>query len=83
MKIMPVNFVSAVECDPLDLPNGNVTISGNNSGDSATYLCDEGYTLVGDGTRICQLTGNWTGTDPICYCKPLYMNKRHFTILNV
>ena len=58
MKIMLLNFVSAVECEPLDLPNGNVVISGNISGDTAIYSCDEGYTLVGDGTRICQLTGN-------------------------
>lgn len=31
--------------------------------------CYEGYTLIGDGTRLCLPDGTWSGTEP--ECKPV------------
>ena len=51
--------------------NGTVTVTGTNPGDVATYMCDSGFTLVGNQTRECQLTGMWEliGEEPTCYSK--------------
>ena len=39
-------------------------------GDVATYICVQGYYVVGDVTRTCILTLNgtaiWNGTEPYC-----------------
>ncbi|XP_064385904.1 uncharacterized protein LOC135334578 isoform X3 [Halichondria panicea] len=40
-------------------PNGTV----------ATYICDDGFNLNGDATRIC-FDGYWTGTEPVCTTNP-------------
>ncbi len=33
---------------------------------TATYTCDDGYTLTGDMTRICLADGMWSGAAPTC-----------------
>ena len=56
----------AVQCPALDNPpNGEVTLSNNNSAFSvATYRCDFGY-IIGDVTsRTCQVDGSWSGSEP-------------------
>ncbi|XP_052791545.1 CUB and sushi domain-containing protein 3-like [Mya arenaria] len=56
-----------VSCTTLTQPdNGNMTTSTDGSASTVTYTCDVGYTLAGDGTRQCSVTGVWTGSDPIC-----------------
>ena len=30
------------------------------------YKCDEGYSLIGPSTRVCQSSGNWSGEEPVC-----------------
>lgn len=30
------------------------------------YTCIDGYTLIGDAMRTCQLNGTWNGTTPTC-----------------
>ena len=30
------------------------------------YKCDEGYSLIGPSTRICQSNGEWSGEEPFC-----------------
>ena len=35
-------------------------------GTIATYVCDEGFSLVGAMTRVCQSDGTFSGTDPVC-----------------
>ena len=53
-------------CDTLSNPvNGGVT-TGRAVFDTATYYCDYGYDLIGDGTVNCQLSGKWSGSPPIC-----------------
>ena len=71
---MPVKYVhnvfllsSAVDCNPLSDPaNGQVSTNGTTFGETATYSCNTGYNLVGDSTRTCQATGNWSGSEPTC-----------------
>lgn len=45
--------------------------SGSSFGidDKLSYRCDEGLHLLGSKTRVCQESGQWTGTEPKCYCK--------------
>ena len=37
----------------------------------ATYVCNDGYDLVGDELRTCQGNGLWSGAEPTCMCKCL------------
>ena len=57
-----------VDCGNLTAPaNGSVThTSGTTFGQTATYSCNTGYNLVGDSTRTCQATGQWSGSAPTC-----------------
>ena len=60
--------LTAVDCGNLTDPvNGSVDdTAGTSLGQTATYSCDTGYNLVGDSTRTCQATGNWSGGTPTC-----------------
>ena len=50
-----------------DPANGSITLTaGTTLGQTATYSCNTGYTLVGDRTRTCQATGEWSGSAPTC-----------------
>ena len=35
----------------------------------ASYTCSEGYDLIGDEMRTCQVDGQWTGAELTCMCK--------------
>ena len=61
-------ILTAVECANLTDPvNGSVNhIVGTTLGQTATYICNTGYNLVGDSTRTCQAAGNWSGSAPTC-----------------
>ena len=69
MTMVVGRFLSTVtNCSSLsDPPNGHVSYSG--SGTTANYTCDSGYTLNGNGTRVCQTNGTWSGSAPSCECK--------------
>ena len=62
---------SLVKCEPLTLENGNVTYStslvanGYPALTTAYFSCNVGY-LSGPLSRTCQLSGDWTGTNPTC-----------------
>lgn len=69
-----VTFVAstaAVDCGELDSPaNGMVTTAPSTVYQSvATYECEEGYNLVGDMTRECQASGEWSNSAPQCESK--------------
>ena len=53
----------------MDPPGGHVDVPSLNPGSIATYLCDEGYILVGDSSRICDETTVWAGHEPVCQSK--------------
>ena len=59
-----------MNCGTLTNPaNGNVTHSGGTTfGQTATYSCNTGYSLVGGNTRICQAARTWSGSAPTCQC---------------
>ena len=48
------------------LANGRVSVEGFRFRRIVHYSCNEGYVLVGDNTRTCLETGNWSGEDPTC-----------------
>ncbi|XP_064626004.1 sushi, von Willebrand factor type A, EGF and pentraxin domain-containing protein 1-like [Lineus longissimus] len=60
-----------VSCLPLpeSLDNGRVEITGYQYGDSATFTCDPGHSLVGMSELRCAEDGSWTGGVPFCYRK--------------
>ena len=56
-----------INCGPLDEPeNGFVSSSGTAKGDTATYSCKTGFVLEGEDMRVCNHSGNWTGSVPEC-----------------
>ena len=63
-----------MDCNNLTDPdNGQVTLTaGTTFGQNATYSCDPGYNLVGDSTRTCQATRDWSGNEPTC--EGVYVN---------
>ena len=60
-----IDFIT--ECAHLSSPlAGSVTQNGSAVGAVADYSCVAGYQLKGPISRSCSITGNWTGTKPIC-----------------
>ena len=61
-------FVSAVvDCGSLDDPdNGQVNFSNTTFESTANYTCDLGYSLNGNSTRTCEVSGEWSGDPPSC-----------------
>lgn len=44
------------------------------TGAQAFYTCSDGYKLIGNDSRTCQINGSWSGADPYCDiadCGPL------------
>ena len=79
--LLPVCFISdcyctcvfilpstVVDCSALtNPPNGQISTTGGTTfGQNATYSCNTGYNLMGDNTRTCEATGNWSGSAPTC-----------------
>ena len=55
-----------VDCGNItDFINGEVIRNGTVLNSKATLTCNSGYTLVGNITRVCLSTGNWSG---YAYC---------------
>ena len=59
------------DCGTLPDPsNGQVNLDeGTTIGSTAVYTCDEGHTLVGASTRMCQSDGVWANSEPTCQRK--------------
>ena len=59
---------TAVDCGTMTNPNnGQVSHTGETTfGQSATYSCNTGYNLVGGSIRMCQATGEWSGSASTC-----------------
>lgn len=52
--------------DPPDIHGGVVHTSGHRAGDTATYTCQPGYVISGEGVLSCGLGGEWSGKAPSC-----------------
>ena len=65
---MIYSILIVVDCGPLNDPaNGRVShTAGTTFEQTATYSCNTGYNLLGDSTRTCQATGNWSESAPTC-----------------
>ncbi|XP_007889802.2 sushi repeat-containing protein SRPX2 [Callorhinchus milii] len=57
-----------VRCHMLPaFPYGTYICSKGSAMDSrCEYICEQGYQLEGDRTRVCLQTGQWSGTEPFC-----------------
>ena len=54
----------------MDPVNGMVMMTGNSVGDTATYSCNDGYSLSGVDMVTCQDNGQWSDPPPICVPVP-------------
>lgn len=62
--------IAAVRCRRLNNPSdGSVSLSGTTVGSTATYSCNDGFTLQGQSTRTCQSNSQWSGSAPTCQRK--------------
>ncbi|KAK4305073.1 hypothetical protein Pmani_023017 [Petrolisthes manimaculis] len=58
---------SAISCPiPIDIRRGRVTGNNYTFGGTITYQCNEGHDLVGEATRTCLASKEWSGTSPYC-----------------
>ena len=66
MSIILFPLLIIVDCGSLSNPeNGQVMFSSTVEGSTATYVCDEGFDLIGND-RQCLSTGSWSGPEPVC-----------------
>ena len=64
-----------------DPENGQVEQNGNRERAVADYSCDYGYTLEGDSQRSCDANGRWSGTNPICKSRSIFILYVEYQIL--
>ena len=63
-------FSDMIACPELMNPeNGQVDNNGMTENSTATYSCDNGYTLNGPLTRTCSSDGVWSESEPSCQSK--------------
>ena len=58
-----------VTCPPLTPPTNGLISGGEGEqpvGSTASYSCDEGYSLEGSQQRTCRSDGLWSGMEPTC-----------------
>uniref|UniRef100_H2Y5C3 Sushi domain-containing protein n=1 Tax=Ciona savignyi TaxID=51511 RepID=H2Y5C3_CIOSA len=61
-------------CDPItcnrpdEISYGSLTTAGNSFeiGETVTYVCNDGYEIVGQGVLTCTNTGEWSHDEPTC-----------------
>ena len=67
MKIIVMMSLLLALCPDKDYPaNGMVSQSGNSVGDTATFVCNDGYELVGSPVLTCQDNGTWDNSPAVC-----------------
>ena len=71
VKLYPLFAITAEPCSELKSPqNGTVTVEVLLYPNEATYECSDGFNLVGNATRKCQISGEWTEEAPTCEEEP-------------
>ena len=53
----------------VSISGGVVCLNGTTVGSEAVYVCNDGYNLMGNETRVCQSEGIWSGSIPQCMPK--------------
>ena len=62
-----VTFFTGADCStPKQLCDGTVSYDYTGYNMVVVYKCDEGYSLIGSSTRVCQSSGEWSGEEPFC-----------------
>ena len=62
--------MSATTCPLLEDPvNGHVSVTALTVQSTATYSCNLGYVLIGEGNRMCEEGGAWSNEEPTCESK--------------
>ncbi len=67
-----VYILPTAQCPPLpEIANGVISYFPDNIpdydvGTTATYMCEDGFSLSGDVTRDCQSDRTFSGMEPIC-----------------
>lgn len=52
--------------DSSSFSEGVICYNGSTVESTAIYICDDGFVLVGNEARVCQIDGNWNGSIPQC-----------------
>lgn len=66
-RLNVLDLLIDIDCGSLVAPdNGFVNVPSTNFGSTALYQCNNGFILIGDRTRVCQRSGSWSGTNPVC-----------------
>ena len=48
------------------ISDGAVCYNETTARSKAVYVCNDGYGLMGNNTRVCQRDGSWNGSIPQC-----------------
>lgn len=57
----------AYQCGPPEVPANGYILDKANETKEVEYICHEGFRLVGEATRTCNLkTGHWSASEPFC-----------------
>lgn len=60
-------FASAGDCgDPSAPASGSINYTNTTVGHTIIYSCYPMYKLLGRSSRTCLITGQWSGSQPIC-----------------
>ncbi|XP_078251223.1 sushi, von Willebrand factor type A, EGF and pentraxin domain-containing protein 1 isoform X2 [Rhinoraja longicauda] len=63
----PIPYCERINCGlPPALDNGSFTAEDHLFGSAVSYLCNNGYYLLGDYKLFCTDDGNWSGVVPVC-----------------
>ena len=54
---------------PRHSDSGVVRLTGTTLNSKVIYQCNHGYHPVGNGRRVCQSNGEWSGRTPVCRCR--------------
>ena len=76
VELLLIKFISyaVVDCGRLSDPtNGGVSFRTTTFNSRAAYSCNNGFLLVGQTTRVCQSTGEWSGKAPVCKSEQNYV----------
>lgn len=58
---------NAYQCGPAEVPSNGYVLAKSNQSTEIEYSCREGFRLVGEANRTCNLkTGQWSGSEPYC-----------------
>ena len=69
MLIVPF-CLAAVECPELSEPrDGTISTRIHTFGTRVTFSCDETYAYTGSVTRVCESSGQWSGSEGECIGK--------------